>query len=85
MAKVAVPEFKDAASSEVPSIVKVTLPVGVVDPEAGATVAVKVTTAPSLAGLALEVNVVVLPTTDALVIVSVKLLLVLVANVEVPP
>ena len=84
MAKVAFPELKAIACPAVPSIVNVTVPVGVADPEAGVTVAVKVTSAPWLAGLALEVNVVALPTTNALEIVSVRLSLLLVENVESP-
>jgi hypothetical protein len=69
----------------VPSTVKVTLPAGTVFPEEAATVAVNVTLAPTVAGLALDATVVVVPVSAAAVIVSVKLLLVLVANVEVPP
>jgi hypothetical protein len=69
----------------VPSTVNVTLPVGTVVPEDAATVAVKVTVAPAVAGLALEVTVVLLAARVAALIVSDKLELVLAANVVLPP
>jgi hypothetical protein len=59
VANVASPEeFKVAAGSAVPSTVKITLPVGVVSPDSGATSAVNVTVVPTDAGFALEASVV---------------------------
>jgi hypothetical protein len=55
-------EFKDPVPKVALPFLKVTVPVGVVVPEAGVTVAVKVTLAPMLIELADEVSVVVVPT-----------------------
>ena len=80
MANLAAPEANEVAPAAVPSIIKVTEPVGLVVPVAGAAVAVNVMTAPAVPGLELADRVVLVATCGPWLIVSVSVPLVLTAN-----
>jgi hypothetical protein len=80
----AVPELTVTAGSAVPSMIKVTLPLRVLDPVL-VTVAVKVIEFPRLPGFALDTSVVVVAESVELLIVSVKFELVLGSNEALPP
>jgi hypothetical protein len=78
------PALSVTGLSLVPSTVNATVPAGVVVPDAGETVAVKVTELPAACGLALDVSVVVVEMSDDEVMVSVSGALVLELKVALP-